>query len=105
MTLELHGIAEAMGASGTVPATRVAGWSVDTRTQNPGDVYFALRGPNFDGHAFVGAALQQRAAAVVIERREAAAGPEGLVVRATLEALQDAGRWARGHWGGQVVGV
>ena len=27
------------------PPWQVAGWSVDTRTQKPGDVYFALRGP------------------------------------------------------------
>ena len=46
----------------------VAGWSVDTRTQNPGDVYFALRGPNHDGHDFYAAAIEKGASAVVVER-------------------------------------
>ena len=68
MILELQAVAAAMAASGTARPVKVTGWSVDTRTQNTGDVYFALRGPNFDGHDFAGAALERGAAAVVVER-------------------------------------
>ena len=57
MTLELQAVANAMGARWDGPPNTVSGWSVDTRTQNPGDVYFALRGPNHDGHDFIAAAL------------------------------------------------
>src|ERR1039458_282970 len=46
MTLDLQHVASAMNAAGDVPAIPVAGWSVETRTQNIGDVYLALRGPN-----------------------------------------------------------
>jgi UDP-N-acetylmuramoyl-tripeptide--D-alanyl-D-alanine ligase len=77
---------------------------VDTRTQNPGDVYFALRGPNFDGHEFVPAAIAAGAAAVVVTQARELRVPE-LVVSDTLQALQDLGRWAREQWGGTVVGV
>ena len=56
MTLDLQEVARAMRAAGNPPAVTVTGWSVDTRTQNAGDLYFALRGPNHDGHDFVGAA-------------------------------------------------
>src|ERR1035438_4129208 len=56
MTLNLQEVARAMRAAGRAPDIPVAGWSVDTRTQNSGDVYFALRGPNHDGHAFLAAA-------------------------------------------------
>lgn len=35
----------------------VTGVSTDTRTLASGDLFFALRGPNFDGHAFVRQAL------------------------------------------------
>ena len=103
MTLDLQQVAQAMNAAGEVPAIPVAGWSVDTRTQNPGDVYFALRGPNFDGHAFVADARRKGAAAVVVERADG--GPGELVVPDSLHALQDTGRWARRRWGGTVVGV
>jgi len=44
MTLDLQEVARAMAAAGEAAALPVAGWSVDTRTQQPGDVYFALRG-------------------------------------------------------------
>src|ERR1700722_827539 len=69
MTLTLQEVARAMRAEGAPRPVEVAGWSVDTRTQNAGDVYFALRGPNYDGHNFIAAALEKGAAAVVVERR------------------------------------
>jgi UDP-N-acetylmuramoyl-tripeptide--D-alanyl-D-alanine ligase len=124
MTLNLQEVARAMRAAGRAPDILVAGWSVDTRTQNPGDVYFALRGPNHDGHAFLAAAAQKGASAVVVDRmRATTAGrtrattvrewfPEEqhppvyeLVVSDTLRALQDLGAWARRQWGRTVIGV
>jgi UDP-N-acetylmuramoyl-tripeptide--D-alanyl-D-alanine ligase len=104
MTLDLQQVARAMEAAGEVPAVPVAGWSVDTRTQNAGDVYFALRGPNHDGHDYVAAAWSKAAAAVVVDRpMEARCGE--LIVKDTLRGLQDLGTWARRTWGGTVVGV
>ena len=103
MTLDLQEVARAMRAAGNPPAVKVTGWSVDTRTQNAGDLYFALRGPNHDGHDFVGAAVAQGAAGVVVERRTGA--PNELVAIDTLEALQELAAWARANWGGTVVGV
>ena len=103
MTLDLQEVARAMRAAGNPPAVKVTGWSVDTRTQKAGDLYFALRGPNHDGHDFVGAAVAQGAAGVVVERRTGA--PNELVASDTLEALQELAAWARANWGGTVVGV
>ncbi len=117
MTLDLQDVARAVGARGVPPPVAVAGWSIDTRTLQAGDVYFALRGANFDGHAFVPAAMEKGAAAVVVE--EGSGGADGstwqglagetacptLKVSDTLEALQNLGKWARLRWGGTVVGV
>lgn len=103
MTLDLIDAARAMGASGEPRPVKVAGWSVDTRTQSAGDVYFALRGPNHDGHDHVPAAIEKGAAAVVVDRATGATGE--LLVNDTLRALQDLGVWARRRWGGAVVGV
>jgi UDP-N-acetylmuramoyl-tripeptide--D-alanyl-D-alanine ligase len=112
MTLELQDVARAMGAAGTPPSIEVSGWSVDTRTQNPGDVYFALIGPSHDGHAFVPVALKNDATAVVISQPvdealtgAATARERCLQVSDTLTALQHAGSFARRHWAGAVVGV
>ena len=104
MTLDLQQVARAMQAAGGAPAIPVAGWSVDTRTQNAGDVYFALRGPNHDGHDYIPQSWGKGAAAVVVERPMNAPGVE-LVVHDTLRGLQDLGMWARREWGGMVVGV
>src|SRR5580698_1794117 len=104
MTLDLQRAAQAMRAVGEVPAIAVAGFSVDTRTQNVGDLYFALRGPHFDGHDYAPEAWRKGAAALVVERVLEGRNGE-LVVRDSLLGLQDAGRWARREWGGTVVGV
>ncbi len=107
MNLTLQDVARAMGAAGAPPAGSASGWSVDTRTQNPGDVYFALRGPNNDGHDFVGAAVEKGAAAVVVERATegGTGGAAELVVANSERALQALGAWARQAWGGTVIGV
>src|SRR5262245_52629886 len=103
MTLNLQEVARCIGAAGQPACGTGTGWSVDTRTQNPGDVYFALRGPNFDGHDFAAAALEKGAVGAVVERSLGLAGE--LVVRDTLRALQDLASWARMRWGGRVIAV
>ncbi|MBM3489661.1 MAG: UDP-N-acetylmuramoylalanyl-D-glutamyl-2,6-diaminopimelate--D-alanyl-D-alanine ligase [Alphaproteobacteria bacterium] len=50
-------------ASGQWSATGV---SIDSRSVEPGDLFVALRGPSRDGHAFVGSALKQGAAAAMV---------------------------------------
>ncbi len=79
----------------------VTGWSVDTRTLESGDLYFALRGPKHDGHEYAGRAMAQGAAGVVTERPMDGA----LVVSDTLRALQRLAGSARARWAGTVVGV
>ena len=82
----------------------IAGWSVDSRTLEPGDLYFALRGPSHDGHDFVEDALRKGAAGVVIDHPIPGVR-NAVVVQDTLAALQSMAQKARACWGGQVVGV
>src|SRR5215469_12746135 len=103
MTLNLQTVARAMRAQGSPQPVEVSGWSVDTRTQASGDVYFALRGPNHDGHDFVYAAVAKGASAIVVEH--ASGGEKELIVADSLRALQDLSAWARGKWNGTVVAV
>src|ERR1039457_5769152 len=104
MTLNLQEVARAMRAAGRAPDIPVAGWSVDTRTQNPGDVYFALRGPNHDGHAFLDAGAEEAASVVGVDRPGGLPSGE-LLVSDTLRAQQELGAWARRQWGQTVIGV
>ena len=64
--------------------------SKDTRTLQPGDVYWALRGETHDGHDFVRAAVEAGAAVAVVESVNADA-PDHLPlikVADSLAALQ-----------------
>ena len=71
--------AAAVGGSvigAAVPFSRV---TTDTRGLVRGDLFVALKGERFDGHAFVGAALAAGAAAALVERSRAAALPGNLI--------------------------
>ena len=67
------------------PRRRPAGISSDTRTIRKGDLFLALKGPNYDGHEFVEQAFQRGACGAIVDRfwgegqGECAAGPLVLV--------------------------
>jgi UDP-N-acetylmuramoyl-tripeptide--D-alanyl-D-alanine ligase len=87
---------------------RITGWSVDSRTVSPGDLFFALRGPNHDGNAYVADALRKGAVAAIIDEQSDAGQNDMrplLRVPDSLVALQKIAAWARNLWGGEVVGV
>ncbi|HMH28165.1 MAG TPA: UDP-N-acetylmuramoyl-tripeptide--D-alanyl-D-alanine ligase [Steroidobacteraceae bacterium] len=68
----------------------------DSRTLKPGALFVALRGPNFDGAAFVQAAAAQGAIGALVERAMPGALPQ-VVVPNTLVALQElAKNWRAG---------
>ena len=75
------------------PEATVGSYSIDTRTLKPGDLFFALVGPNHDAHRFVPEAIRNGAAAVVISRGRAGDFPGAAVIRVqdTTRALQDLG--------------
>jgi UDP-N-acetylmuramoyl-tripeptide--D-alanyl-D-alanine ligase len=88
----------------TFLAAIATGWSIDTRTLKRADVFFAIKGERFDGHAFLETAFEKGAlAAVVSEPGEG----RGLLIRVedTLAALQRLAVWARNEWGRPIVAV
>jgi len=99
-------VARALG-TGPRGAHPLAGVGTDTRAMEPGMLFVALRGDRFDAHDFLPQAKAAGAAAVVVERPEAAAGLglPAYVVPDTAKALgQLATAWRRA-WGGTVVAV
>jgi UDP-N-acetylmuramoyl-tripeptide--D-alanyl-D-alanine ligase len=101
--IELREIARTLGISVERDGI-VSGWSIDSRTIAPGDLFFALRGPNHDGHDHVEDVFRKGAAAVVADRDVEA---DGLVfyVDDSLVALQQIAKRACEIWGGSVIGV
>ena len=81
-----------------------AGESIDSRTLKPGELFFALRGPHFDGHAFVATAAGRGAAAAIVEKVVEARIPQ-VVVKDAVAALAALARDWRGRSGATVIGV
>ena len=76
---------------------RFDGVSIDTRTIEAGQVFFALKGEHHDGHRFVGEAFARGAVAAVVldsEARELRNAGPCVAVADTIKALQ---RFARHH--------
>lgn len=71
------------------PATRVTGAAYDSRSVGAGDLFFCIPGERFDGHLFAGAAVEQGAAALCVERSLELATPQIIVdsVRSVLAPL------------------
>lgn len=72
------------------PGQTASAICTDSRALKPGDLFFALRGERFDGHAFVAEAARRGALGAVVEG-EVVAVPEGfalLRVKDVLVALQ-----------------
>jgi UDP-N-acetylmuramoyl-tripeptide--D-alanyl-D-alanine ligase len=65
-------LSEILGAtplnlSKAAAATLIKGITTDTRSLQPGEVFLALRGENFDGHAFVETAIEKGAIAAITD--------------------------------------
>jgi UDP-N-acetylmuramoyl-tripeptide--D-alanyl-D-alanine ligase len=111
MKLALERAAEFLQTSGDFDRKAVAtGYSIDSRTLKPGDLFFAIKGERFDGHDFVDAALAAGAVGAVVQKGRVEAGDPArqnrlLVVDETLPALQRLARAVRKLWGHTLVGV
>jgi UDP-N-acetylmuramoyl-tripeptide--D-alanyl-D-alanine ligase len=70
-------------------------------------VFFALRGPNHDGHDYVREVLGKGAVAAVVDLDMDVPAQAGEVFRVpdVLQALQQLASFARAEWGGEVIGV
>jgi len=109
MKLSLSRVAEFLSATGEFDHKAVAqGYSIDSRTVQPGELFFAVKGERMDGHDFVVQALGKGAAAAVIRRDQFAryTAKTGLMtVDDTLSALQTVATAVRRLWGKPLIGV
>ncbi len=114
-TLRLGAIADALGGELTLGSTppaggaehAVEGYSIDSRSVKRGDLFFALVGPQHDGHRFVGAALEGGAVAVIVGRGSGPFPEAPALIRVpdTTRALQDLGAHVRRVRPLKVVGI
>ena len=81
-----------------------AGVSIDSRTLKPGELFVALRGERFDGHAFVATAAERGAAGAVVEMAVDAPVPQVVVGDAVVALAALAQAW-RTRCDAIVIGV
>jgi UDP-N-acetylmuramoyl-tripeptide--D-alanyl-D-alanine ligase len=111
MNLPLDEITKAVNGTLLGQGNVVArGYSIDTRTLNPGDLFFAIKGPNFDGHNFVQQALEKKATGVVVDAAfsgslELTLEVAAIKVSSPMTALQSLGQHVRRKWARPIVGV
>ena len=80
------------------------GVSTDTRSLQPGELFVALQGPNFDGAAFVDQALRKHAAGAVVQRDVDSELPT-IVVKDSLKSLGMLAEGWRQQMPATVIGV
>jgi len=112
MRLLLSRIGEFLSANGQYDGRATAqGYSIDSRTVQAGELFFAVKGERLDGHDFVEQALSRGAIAAVVRKDQLAryaslSGSAGLLaVDDTLVALQTLATAVRKIWGKTAIGV
>src|ERR1700693_3713011 len=84
------------------------GYSIDSRTVAPGELFFAVKGERLDGHDYVDAALEKGAVAAVVQKAELHRYSDKtrlLAVDDTLVALQTLATAVRKLWGKPLIGI
>lgn len=79
--------------------------NTDTRQLRSGDLFFALRGPSFNGNAFAAQALEAGAAYAVIDDPAFAHIPNTLLVPDSLAALQQLAGYHRQQFSIPVIAI
>jgi UDP-N-acetylmuramoyl-tripeptide--D-alanyl-D-alanine ligase len=99
-------VAATQGYADGTPALRITGFSIDSRSLEPGDVFVALQDAR-DGHEFVPAAFKAGAAAAIVARGYARGSLAGALLRVgdPLRALEAIGRAARVRANAKIVAV
>jgi UDP-N-acetylmuramoyl-tripeptide--D-alanyl-D-alanine ligase len=90
---------EHIGADAAITST-----SIDTRAIQPGELYVAIKGHQFDGNEFVGKAEQAGAIAAILHRGYATKLPHVLVNDTRLALGQLASAW-RNKASAKIVGI
>ncbi len=96
-------IKRALGAD--CAAFSATGVSIDSRSIAPGDLFIAIKGPNFDGNDYAADALRKGACAAIISRDIGGAQKPLIRVDDAKAALWTLGKYARQRFNGKTIAV
>ena len=104
--MSLAEAAAAMEGRTAGPDVRFTGVSTDSRQLGRGELFVAIRGERFDGHAFIGTALERGASAALVDERFALPAPLPVaIVDDTRRGLGRLGRHWRRRFAPVVIGI
>ena len=104
-------VLEAPASVSNAGALEACGYSIDSRTVQAGELFFAVKGERLDGHDFVAAAMERGAAAAVVARAKVATLPDAALSNPLLvaddphHALQQLAGHVRRQWGRTLVAI
>jgi UDP-N-acetylmuramoyl-tripeptide--D-alanyl-D-alanine ligase len=110
MRMSMGEVAGILETSSGDPDGIAQGYSIDSRTVETGQLFFAIRGPRFNGHDFVSQALERGAVGAVVERGFSGLAP-GAISSALIDvlnptdALQRLALVVRRKWGRRLVAI
>ncbi|MDH5397244.1 MAG: UDP-N-acetylmuramoyl-tripeptide--D-alanyl-D-alanine ligase [Cyclobacteriaceae bacterium] len=81
------------------------GISIDTRSISRNDLFFALKGPNFNANEYAKKAIDNGALAVVVDEEKYANTDQHILVEDTLDALQQLAKYHRQLFSIPVIGL
>ncbi|WP_278405066.1 Mur ligase domain-containing protein, partial [Pseudoalteromonas ruthenica] len=90
IAMDLNWLSDTLGCAYQGENCAVENINTDTRSLCAGEVFLALKGPNFDGHQFIDVAEQQGAVALIVEHPVDSSLPQ-LIVADTRLALGQIG--------------
>jgi len=109
VNLSLSRIADFTAAAGDYdPRALAQGYSIDSRTVQSGELFFAVKGERLDGHDFVEQALSNGAIGAIVRKDQLTRYPAKtglLAVDDTLVALQTLATAVRKLWGKTAIAI
>src|SRR5215216_7209026 len=104
--MKLGTIAQILGQQLEDDADKVSvGVSIDSRSLEPGSVFLALKGDNFDGHDFIESAHQNGAIAIIAERPKKNLDLPQFIVPSSLTTLGQLASYHRGQINCPVIAL
>lgn len=82
-----------------------SGICTDTRNINPGSIFFALKGANFDANSFAAEALEKGAAYAVIDNEEFLVSEKYILAEDALQTLQNLSNYHRKSLNILIIGL
>ena len=103
--MQLHEAALAIQAQAVGADVAITTVATDTRNLPAGCLFVALKGPRFDGHKFAAKALEQGAAAVMVNADAQLSISPALIVEDTLQALGHLAAWHRAKMPAKIAAI